>query len=422
MPHSSARRDRRFVCLCGARALCSCDLFTFFLKVRQQVNLGNAIRGERDQIIAPPNSPMPVCFSNLEPLDGLSPIAVSKFQKSAKISSVCGNIFFMPNFRTVLNPTASDQKMAISDQVMTVGSCFSDSMGVRLRANKIHAATNPAGIMYNPVSIHRVLEYAIQHRLPADDTFLTGDVVLNYDFHSELNGSSREELESTLQAVLAGMAGVLQNASWLMITYGTAWVYVRRDNGSIVANCHKVPQTRFSRSLLRVDTIVSSFDVIYKLLKKYNPALRILLTVSPVRHLKETLEGNALSKSTLRLACHEITQRLPEVRYFPAYEIMMDDLRDYRFYKADMIHPNDVAEDYIWEKFAAAYFDKSLQEFVTEWSDIQKGLQHRPFHPGSDSHSAFLNGLLIKLEKFSGYVDITEEREYIKKQLAECKS
>ncbi len=181
----------------------------------------------------------------------------------------------------------------------------------------------------------------------------------------------------------------LQESDWLIITYGTSWVYRHKDNGSIVANCHKQPASWFMKELLNVDEIVSSFEQLMAALKVFNPDLKVILTISPVRYTKDTLEGNSVSKSVLRVACENILRAQPDVYYFPAFEIMMDDLRDYRFYKADMIHPSEVAEDYIWEKFAASWFDDQLLAFVSSWKQILQALQHRAFHPDPKRTSSF---------------------------------
>jgi hypothetical protein len=209
----------------------------------------------------------------------------------------------------------------------------------------------------------------------------------------------------------------LAGAEWLMITYGTAWVYERKETGEVVANCHKMPNTLFTKSLLSQQAIADSFDAVYKELKKFNPAIKIILTLSPVRHVKDTLELNSVSKSVVRAACHVISGSFADVSYFPAYEIMMDDLRDYRFYKADMIHPTDVAEEYIWEKFSEKYFSVELKLFLSQWKEIQQAINHRPFHPTSVAHQSFLKETLKRLESLKEMVDVEDELTLIKSRL-----
>ncbi|HNH61933.1 MAG TPA: GSCFA domain-containing protein, partial [Cyclobacteriaceae bacterium] len=199
----------------------------------------------------------------------------------------------------------------------------------------------------------------------------------------------------------------------------TAFVYKRNDTGDIVANCHKVPSANFTKELLTEKKIVESFQGFYQNLKAFNPSCKIILTVSPVRHIKDSIQLNGVSKAILRSACHTISEQHPEVQYFPAFEIMMDDLRDYRFYKSDMLHPAPVAEDYIWEKFSEAYFDKSTQEFLINWKQIVTALNHKPFHGDSDSHRSFLKKLLTDLEDLRGTVNVEEELASVKAQLHE---
>jgi hypothetical protein len=200
------------------------------------------------------------------------------------------------------------------------------------------------------------------------------------------------------------------------MTYGTAWVYQLKDNGEIVANCHKVPANQFSKSLLSHLAITESFDEFYLTLKKINPAIQIILTVSPVRHLKDKLALNSVSKSVLRLACHTISSSHDDVHYFPAYEIMLDDLRDYRFYKADLIHPSDVAEEYIWEQFITCYADEHLRQFIQDWKAILAALAHRSFHSNTVAHQQFLKNTLEKLQAFKTLVDVEPEIALIKSQ------
>jgi hypothetical protein len=202
-----------------------------------------------------------------------------------------------------------------------------------------------------------------------------------------------------------------------MITYGTAWTYTRKDTGEVVANCHKVPAHQFEKELCTQKRMLDSFGECYSKLKAFNPNLNIILTVSPVRHLKDTLELNSVSKSVLRLTCHTLTQQHADVHYFPAYEILLDDLRDYRFYKSDMIHPSADAEEYIWAKFCRQYVDDHTLAFLEKWKKIRSALQHKPLHVTSSAHQEFLQGLLAQLHELREVVSVDEEMESIKKQL-----
>jgi len=202
-----------------------------------------------------------------------------------------------------------------------------------------------------------------------------------------------------------------------MITYGTAWVYRRKDNASIVANCHKQPASSFDKSLLSVDEVMASFQDFYQQLKAINPKVNIILTVSPVRHLKDTIPLNAVSKSVLRLACHQLSERFSDLYYFPAFEIVTDDLRDYRFYKADMIHPSKEAETYIWAKFVEVFGTEDFIQFIPRWEEILTAFAHKPFYPETEAHQRFLGQLLQKLKHLQSLVNVDFEVKSVQNQI-----
>lgn len=324
---------------------------------------------------------------------------------------------FMHDFRTILKPTAGSPRMAISDRIFTIGSCFSDAIGLRLSAHKLATCANPAGISYNPYSIHGLLNLAIARESPSEQNYTSGEVVFHYDFHSSLSATSRDKLRISLRQIIGQCAEAIRDSNWLVITYGTAWTYQRKDTGQVVSNCHKQPSALFIKKLISAEDIETSFRQLKAGLLSANPNLKIILTVSPVRHIKDTLEGNSVSKAILRVACENICREHANVFYFPAYEIMMDDLRDYRFYKSDMIHPNDVAEEYIWEKFTTTWFDDALQAFIKSWRGILQALEHRPFHPETDAHRAFLKATLQRVDAWREYTNVEDERNRILKQL-----
>ncbi|MDQ2657834.1 MAG: GSCFA domain-containing protein [Bacteroidota bacterium] len=324
----------------------------------------------------------------------------------------------MKDFRTELKITPSRTKIHLSSRVLTQGSCFSNAIGERLANYKLKAVANPFGVIYNPESIHKVLSYCTFNEPLPEHTFVQNDeLFLNYNFHSAFSSLRKDELVSRIRNAVGSTHYALKDTGWLVLTYGTAWVYHRRDTGEIVANCHKLPTSAFSKGLMTIDAITTSFKHFFEHLKKFNPAIKVILTVSPVRHLRDSLELNSLSKSILRVACHEIAEKFDDVEYFPAYEMMMDDLRDYRFYKSDMLHPTAEAEEYIWEKFMERYFSDELKHFVGQWSLILNAMRHRPFHPGSTAHQQFLLDLLGKLEKFRSAVDVQEEIDVVKRQM-----
>ena len=308
--------------------------------------------------------------------------------------------------------------MGISDRILTIGSCFADAMGMRLHLNRLKVLANPFGNLYNPHSIHKTIRYALYNELPPAHTFLERDgISYNYDFHSEVSAVNQHNLSGKLKEITGAAHYHLATSEWVIITFGTAWVYERKETGEIVANCHKVPGNNFTKSLLSVQDVTESFGKLHNELKQFNPGIKIILTVSPVRHIKDTLELNSVSKAILRAACHEAAASLSDVSYFPAYEIMLDDLRDYRFYKADMIHPSDVAEDYIWEKFGEVFFSHDLKTFLSQWKEIQQAINHRAFYPSSAAHQSFLKETLKRLESLKGTIDVEDEVALIRSQI-----
>ena len=324
----------------------------------------------------------------------------------------------MKEFRTEISISPAKHKIDLKSGLLTQGSCFANAIGERLASHKIRALINPFGVIYNPESIHKALASAIFNEpLPGHTYLQHQEVFFNYNFHSAFSSLDKDELVSRLANTIGSTHYFLKDAHWLIVTYGTAWVYVRTETGEIVANCHKLPSSMFTKSLMSADAIVSSFKAFFRQLKEFNPDIRIILTVSPVRHIKDSLELNSVSKSILRLACHQLSSQFEDVEYFPAYELMVDDLRDYRFYQRDMLHPTTEAEEYIWEKFMERYFSRDLKEFVKKWKVILAALQHKPFHPETAAHQQFLRDTLTKLEELKPWVKVEEEMNLIRKQM-----
>jgi lysophospholipase L1-like esterase len=239
----------------------------------------------------------------------------------------------------------------------------------------------------------------------------------HYDFHSKFYGNTREELEKELNQTHKKVNQFLRKANFLVITLGTSIVYQLKENSQIVSNCHKTPAEKFKKEMLAVKEILLRFRPMYEALKMQNNRIKILLTVSPVRHTRETLQLNSVSKSILRTACYHLEQDFNDVHYFPSYEIMMDDLRDYRFYKADLIHPNEQAEQYIFEKFAETYFTEDLNVFLKEWNKVKMSLNHRPIQVDTPAHQKFLADLLEKLDTMSQSIDVSKEMAEVRSQL-----
>ncbi|MEQ8688708.1 MAG: GSCFA domain-containing protein [Imperialibacter sp.] len=318
-------------------------------------------------------------------------------------------------FRTEINLPHSESSIKYGDPILTLGSCFADVMGNRLADNKFSVDINPFGTVYNPVSIFKLLSQA------ANNTSFTKEGIVesqgiyqHFDLHSKFGKGTKEELEREIQQLQRKTDKALAEAKWLIVTLGTAVVYER--SGEIVANCHKVPANQFTKSILSVKEVIRAYENVRNQLLEANPGIQIIITVSPVRHVKDTLVVNSQSKSILRVAVAEMTA-FPEVSYFPSYEIMMDDLRDYRFYEKDMIHPNETAHDYIWEKFSQVYFDDPIRQLILKWQKLKRNLEHKPFHPASAHHKAFLKKTLEEMEQLSGQLNLEQEIQALKKEI-----
>ncbi len=322
-------------------------------------------------------------------------------------------------FHTEFSPEALPCRIGMKSRIVTLGSCFAEVMGQRLVDHKLTVLNNPFGTIFNPVSIAKLLTMALQGTMPDENRYLERDGVwFHYDFHSSVWATSQGELRDTLKATLATTASAIRQTDFLLLTLGSAVVYRHIETGKVVANCHKMPGALFERYLYHIDHLRDDMTRLLKTLHKANPRLKVLFTVSPVRHTRDTLPLNSVSKSTLRVIAHELTVWNNWVHYFPAYELMMDDLRDYRFYEADMIHPNIQAHDYIFSKFAESAFDTDLRGFMTEWAQIRKSLAHRPLY-GDDSpaHRLFLTRLLTQLETLSEHVNVSAELTVVRGRL-----
>ncbi|MFL5728087.1 MAG: GSCFA domain-containing protein [Cytophagaceae bacterium] len=321
-------------------------------------------------------------------------------------------------FRTEISINPSPFRIDHRSKFFTIGSCFSDVMGEKLLENKFRTLVNPFGTVFNPHSIFSLLNASLGKDNPfEDDSVESNGIWYNYHFHSEVSALSRKELNDTIHKKLTFASDFLKQTKVLTITFGTAFVYKLQSNQHLVCNCHKQPSALFSRELLSAEQISNAFHAFYEKLIRFNPDLKIILTVSPVRHIKDTIPLNSLSKSILRLACHEISDKHEDISYFPAYEIMMDDLRDYRFYKKDMIHPSEVAEEYIWDKFCDTYIEPSSLDFMKEWAGIRKALDHKAFHPESASHQAFIRETIRKIKSLSSQADLSAELSQLENQL-----
>ncbi|CCH02797.1 hypothetical protein FAES_4798 [Fibrella aestuarina BUZ 2] len=321
-------------------------------------------------------------------------------------------------FRTELTPDKLPVSLQLTDRFVTVGSCFAEVMGQRLADHKLDGLVNPLGTLFSPASISQALTLALTGQAPAPEGYVQRDGLwFHYAFHSSLWASSQEALATLLHERLQQVGQALRQANWLLLTLGSAVVYRHRETGRVVANCHKMPGTSFEKYLCQIDHVRDDLTRLLRLLRRHNPQLQIVLTVSPVRHVRDGLALNGASKALLRTLCAELPVWHPQTHYFPAYELVQDDLRDYRFYEADLIHPNAQAHDYVFAKFADSAFSPDLCTFVAEWSQIRRAMAHRPLHGPTDAHRQFLQTLLNRFDNLPVTIDTTTERAEIEQRL-----
>ena len=305
------------------------------------------------------------------------------------------------NFTTKIPILKSNYPIDYSSKILSLGSCFAVNMAEKFDYFKFQNTCNPFGILFHPLAIEKIILKAINlDFFTEEDIFFHNERWHCFDVHSDLSNVSKEEFLQKLNELVKVTNKQITEASHIIITYGTSWVYRNKQTEKVVANCHKVPQNQFDKEILSVATIEKSIQNTIALIEKVNPNCTIIFTVSPVRHIKDGFVENQRSKANLISALHSTFDiRHLTKGYFPSYEIMMDELRDYRFYAEDMLHPSKVAIDYIWERFCEATISESAFPTMEAVETIQKGLSHRAFNPNSESHLKFLNQLESKINK-----------------------
>lgn len=289
------------------------------------------------------------------------------------------------NFRTVIKAPENRQMLRHSDEVMLLGSCFSDNIGGKMRTGMMQVMVNPFGTIYNPLSIATSVKRIIAgERIAGITLFQQSGVWNSFAFHSRYSLADKDATLERMNQRIEQAHESLKRCHMLIVTLGTAVVYRFLATGEVVSNCHKVPQHEFSRSMASVAEMTTAMNSMVEALHDFNPDLRIVFTISPIRHIADGLETNSLSKASLRVAVENVIHSHKEyTEYFPSYEIVMDDLRDYRFYATDMVHPSEVAVEYIWQTFQATYLDDRAAQAVARCERVMKRIMHRPM-----SHNA----------------------------------
>lgn len=325
------------------------------------------------------------------------------------------------NFRTQVELPERQAEIRHSDRIMLLGSCFAENIGNLLEENKFRCDVNPYGVLYNPVSIVKALRQLMEGKVYDEtDLFFSRGEWHSWMHHSSFSAFTSDECLQRINERLLKAADSLHAIDWLVVTWGTSYVYRLKENDEVVGNCHKQPDKMFIRSKLDVGTIVNEWLHLLADIKKINPKVKFLFTVSPIRHAKDSMHGNQLSKSTLLLAVDEICRIAADCYYFPSYEIMMDELRDYRFYADDMVHPSRMAIEYIGECFSKCYFKIEAKTIMQEWEEIKKGLTHKPFAPESDAYRTFLSQIVLKITRMKEklpYLEVQKEIELCESRL-----
>ncbi len=319
-------------------------------------------------------------------------------------------------FRTEIHIPPSENPVSYRSNILFMGSCFTENIGAIMKDLQFRVDVNPFGVNYNPSSVARNLWTLMNGKeYNQKDLDSDGDKWFSFDHHSRFSHPDPETCLKNINERIVFSAEHLKKTSHLLLTWGTAWVYVHRETANVVCNCHKLPAVRFSRHLLSVSQVTDTYTKLFAALRKAVPELRIILTVSPVRHWKDGPQLNSVSKSTLVLAAHRLTEMFSYCDYFPSWEIAMDDLRDYRFYGEDLVHPNSQMTRYIWEKFSGAWLDEETRKIIPAIQKLVSARNHRPFDPSSDKHREFCRNKLQEVRDLAErypFLDLSGLEEY----------
>lgn len=318
-------------------------------------------------------------------------------------------------FRLEHTPKSFAPKIKHADRLFLAGSCFTEQIGAKLAAHKFNTIENPNGILFNPVSIANALVSYIEYKkYGEEDLFFQNEQWGSWDHHTRFSSLDKNECLQGINDSIEKAHDFLKQTDWLLLTIGSAFVYELASK-KIVANCHKVPTDKFTKRLLGIEDVVTTLDTLVYRLKQFNPGIKIIFTISPVRHLRDGFVENNRSKATLINAVHHLVDKFENLFYFPAYELVIDDLRDYRFYAEDMVHPNYAATNYVWEKFTEACIEEEAKQLMKELFAVQAAYLHKPFQPRSQAHQKFLQSNLQKaqaLQQAYPYIDLKKEIQF----------
>jgi GSCFA family len=325
------------------------------------------------------------------------------------------------NFRSEFTPKPFPIKMKHTDKLLLVGSCFTEQIGKKLAAHKFDVLENPNGILFNPMSIAKaMISYASEKLYSEDELFYYNELWASREHHTHFSNMDKATALKNINGSQQKAIGFIQSADWILLTLGSAFVYEWKDieaknnYENVAANCHKIPTDKFNRRLTDPEEIKTILQKMEAAVRLINPSVKFIYTISPVRHLREGFVENNRSKAALIQAVHACTND-ESTFYFPAYELVIDDLRDYRFFAEDLVHPNYAATNYVWEKFVPTVIDEASQKIMEKINELNAAMSHKAFNPASAAHKAFLATNLskvIKLKEMYPYIDFNDALAY----------
>jgi len=311
-------------------------------------------------------------------------------------------------FRTEIEINTSFPKIDYNSKIMFFGSCFAESIGEKFINSGFNVNLNPFGVIYNPASIQENIKLLINEKyLTESDLHFSNNIWYSYNHHGKFSNIDKNDCLTSINDNLKYSSEYLKNTDYVFLTFGTSWVYKLINEGKIVANCHKQPAKIFERYRLSVNEIVESYKDLIVEIKAINKNVKLVFTVSPVRHWKDGANGNQLSKSILLLAIDEIINNTANTYYFPSYEIVNDELRDYRFYSDDMIHISTIGVDYIWSKFKNSFFSEETQNLILQVSKLYKALNHRTANLNTEEYKKFIEKSLLRIDDVEKHNNIS---------------
>lgn len=318
-----------------------------------------------------------------------------------------------------------EQPIQLQQKLLLIGSCFTENIGEKLRRHKFQVQENPHGILFNPVSVvEAISDYISCKEYTTDDLFYYNEAWHSWKHHSRFSGLIADECVSKINYSIKTTHDYLKETDYVIITLGSAWLYTLTEKASnaqlyaVASNNHKAPSDWFQKRLMTANEVVSIFEELVQKIQLFNPRIKILFTISPVRHIREGLIENNRSKAVLIQAVHQLVENHPFIHYFPAYELVIDDLRDYRFYAEDLVHPNYQATQYVWEKLVESCMDEQTKTIMKEIAEINLAFQHKPFNPSSEKHLQFLKNYHFKTQQLKDqfpFLNLKAEFEYFDK-------